>query len=216
MLAVAIARDTADFTRTITPRLTAGQHTVDLDLQPIDERGKYERLRAILAAHDLTQYDHVLLVDDDVDLPRGFLPRFLWAVERAGLVLAQPAHRRHSHAAWPVTRRQLPHAARRSWFVEIGPITLLRGPALDALLPFPDDLAMGWGLDVHWGAIAREHDWPIGIVDSTPLLHRHPVAGTYGREAVLAQARAFLAERPYVTRDEAAWSAPAAPLRGER
>lgn len=212
VLAVAIARDLDDFARTITPRLTHGHHEITVDVQLIDERGKYERLRSMLAAHTLSDYDHVLIVDDDVDLPRGFMPRFLWAVERAGLLLAQPAHRRHSHAAWPVTRRALPHAARRSWFVEIGPVTLLRGEALAALLPFPADLAMGWGLDVHWGAVAREHGWPIGIVDSTPLLHRHPVAGTYGREAVLAQARAFLAERQYVTRDEAAWSTPARPI----
>ena len=71
---------------------------------------------------------------------------------------------------------------------------------------------MGWGLDVHWGAIAREAGWPIGVVDSTPVLHRHPVAGGYGRGEVVEQARQFLAERPYVTRDEALWSEPAAPI----
>ncbi|MBO9532707.1 MAG: glycosyltransferase family 2 protein [Solirubrobacteraceae bacterium] len=213
VLAVAIARDPADFAATIAPHLTAGHHDVELDVQPLDARGKYQRLTAMLAAHDLASYDHVLLVDDDVDLPAGFMDRFLWAVERAGLVLAQPAHRRHSHAAWPVTRRRLPHAARRTHFVEIGPITLMRAPALAQLVPFPEDLGMGWGLDVHWGALAREAGWPIGVVDSTPLLHRHPVAGGYGREEVVEQARAFLAERPYVTRDEAAWSEPAAPAR---
>lgn len=212
VLIVAIARDLHDFETTIAPELRSTRHDVELDVQPIDERAKYRRIGAMLEAHDLERYDHVLLVDDDVDLPRGFLDRFLWAVERAGLLLAQPAHRRHSHAAWPVTRRRLPWAARRTHFVEIGPITLLRGAALERLVPFPADLGMGWGLDVHWGAIAREAGWPIGVVDAVPLLHRHPVAGGYGREDVVEQARQFLSDRPYVTRDEASWSVPAPPV----
>ncbi len=213
ILAVAIARDPADFAATIAPRLTASRHHhVELDVQPLDDRGKFERLTAMLQSHHLAAYDHVLLVDDDVDLPRGFTDRLIWAVERSGLLLAQPAHRRHSHAAWPVTRRQLPHAARLTHFVEIGPVTLLRGAALRQLVPFPADLTMGWGLDVHWAAVAREAHWPIGVVDSTPLLHRNPVAGGYGRERVVDAARTFLRDRPYVTRDEAAWSAPARPV----
>ena len=209
ILAVAIARDPAEFAASIAPRLTATRHDVDLDVQPLDDRGKFERLTSMLQSHDLATYDHVLLVDDDVDLPRGFTDRLIWAVERSGLLLAQPAHRRHSHAAWPVTRRRLPHAARLTHFVEIGPVTLLRGEALRRLVPFPADLTMGWGLDVHWAAVAREADWPIGVVDSTPLLHRNPVAGGYGRENVVDAARTFLSDRPYVTRDEASWSAPA-------
>jgi GT2 family glycosyltransferase len=212
ILALAIARDPAAFA-SIAASLHAGRHHVELDLQPIDTRGKFERLTAMLAEHDLTAYDHVLLVDDDVDLPAGFLDRFIWAVETTGLVLAQPAHRRHSHAAWPVTRRRLLTTARRSHFVEIGPVTLLRGPALEQLVPFPADLTMGWGLDVHWGAIARERGWPIGVVDATPLLHKNPVAGGYGREPVVEAARAFLADRAYVTRDEALWSEPAKPVK---
>jgi len=62
---------------------------------------------------------------------------------------------------------------------------------------------MGWGLDAHWAAVAREHDWPMVIVDATPIGHTlRPIAANYPREAALAEARAFLAERPYVTREE--------------
>jgi hypothetical protein len=119
--------------------------------------------------------------------------------------LAQPAHRLHSHAAWPVTRRRGGGAVREARFVEIGPVTALHRDTFGALLPFPD-VGMGWGLDLHWGALAREHGWRAGVVDATPVLHTQPAAGGYGREAAVAQARAFLATRPYVTRTEAAWS----------
>jgi GT2 family glycosyltransferase len=186
------------------------EHVVDMD-----ERGKFERLRAVLdgLGGELATADWLLLVDDDVELPRGFLDRFLAAAGRAGLRLAQPAHRRRSHAAWPVTRRRPGQDARYTRFVEIGPVTAMHRDTFGVLLPFPP-LSMGWGLDVHWGAVARERGWPVGVVDATPVRHTAPAGGAYDREAPVAEARAFLRERPYVTRAEAGWSAKASPSRG--
>ncbi len=61
---------------------------------------------------------------------------------------------------------------------------------------------MGWGLDAHWAALAREHGWRCGVVDAVAIGHRAaPAADAYSREAALAEAREFLAERPYVKRD---------------
>jgi hypothetical protein len=146
--------------------------------------------------------DWLLLVDDDVVLPRGFLDRFLVCAERYGFRLAQPAHAFASHAAWTITRRRPGLVARRTNFVEIGPVTAIHRDAFAELLPFPD-LQMGWGLDNHWSALAAEHGWPIGIVDATPVRHLRPVAGDYPREAAIAEAEAFLDGRAYVTRSEA-------------
>ncbi len=163
-------------------------------------RGKFENLNAVLAAEELDAYDWLLVVDDDVDLPSRFLDRFL--THAAGAKLAQPAHRLHSHAAWPHTRRRAQSAVRPTTFVEIGPLTAFHRDVFATLLPFPE-LRMGWGLDAHWAAVAREHGWPMVIVDATPIGHTlRPIAATYPREAALAEARAFLAERPYVTRGE--------------
>jgi hypothetical protein len=65
-------------------------------------------------------------------------------------------------------------------------------------------LRIGWGLDAHWSAVARRHGWRIGVVDATPVRHGlRPIAGAYNREDALAEARAFLAERPYTRHDEA-------------
>jgi GT2 family glycosyltransferase len=187
--------------------LLRSRHEVITRIVDIDERGKFERLRAELdvLAEDVALADWLVLIDDDVELPRGFLDRFVCIAERAGMRLAQPAHRRRSHAAWPVTRRHPGQDARRTRFVEIGPVTALHSDTFAALLPFPP-LSMGWGLDVHWGAVAAEHGWPVGVVDATPVRHTAPAAGGYAREAPVAEARAFLADRPYVTRAETAWS----------
>jgi len=181
------------------------RHEVAMHTVAMGASGKFEHLNALLDAHPPAGFHWLLVVDDDVVLPRGFLDRFLCCAEDAGLVLAQPAHRLHSHAAWPVTRRRPRSAVRASHFVEIGPVTAFAAASFDALLPFPA-LRMGWGLDAHWSALALEHGWPIGIVDATPILHATPVGGGYARADAVAEARAFLAARPYVTRAQARWS----------
>jgi hypothetical protein len=182
--------------------LERSRHQVTIHTAPPGTRGKFENLNALLAEHPPAGHDWLLVVDDDVALPRGFLDRFLHVAESAGLRLAQPAHRLHSHAAWPITRRRPGVAARETTFVEIGPVTAFHADTFATLLPFPE-LRMGWGLDAHWAAVAREHGWPIGIVDATPVGHTiAPVGGSYGREQALVEARAFLADRPYVRRDE--------------
>jgi hypothetical protein len=183
--------------------LLASRHEVEVVTAPAGARGKFENLNALLAEHRAEGHDWLLVIDDDVALPSGFLDAFLCAAERAGLKLAQPAHRLHSHAAWSVTRRRPGSTVRETTFVEIGPVTAFHRDVFGTLLPFPAELRMGWGLDVHWAAIAREHGWPIGIVDATPVGHTHAPAGAgYAREAAVAEATAFLGGRPYVRRDE--------------
>ena len=183
--------------------LGRSRHEVEFASVEVGDRGKFENLNALLAEHPAAGHDWLLAIDDDVVLPPGFLDAFLFLVERFGLALAQPAHRRRSHAAWEVTRRQPASVVRETAFVEIGPVVAFRADTFSSLLPFPS-LRIGWGLDAHWSAIAREHGWRIGVVDATPVRHGlRPVAGAYSRDDALAEARAFLAERPYTRADEA-------------
>ena len=60
----------------------------------------------------------------------------------------------------------------------------------------------GWaGASTRTGPRSRASSgWPVGVVDATPILHTTPVGGGYARDDAVAEARAFLAERPYVTR----------------
>jgi hypothetical protein len=187
----------------VAAELRRSRHDVALHLAPgAAGAGKWANLRASLAAHPPQGADWLLVVDDDVVLPAGFLDAFLYTAERFGLRLAQPAHAFASHAAWPVTRRRPALLARRTHFVEIGPVTAIHADAFDVLLPFPA-LEMGWGLDAHWSAAAAAAGLALGIVDATPIRHLRPVAAAYPRAAAAAEAEAFLAGRPYVTRAEA-------------
>jgi hypothetical protein len=187
--------------------LRRSRHDLTFAIAALDElrpgAGKFQNLNQILAGRDMGAYDWLLVVDDDVTLPRGFLDRFLFLAERFDLRLAQPAHRRHSHAAWRVTRRHGGSIVRETSFVEIGPVTAFRRDTFDVLLPFPD-LRMGWGLDLHWAAVGRERGWRLGVVDALPVLHAvRPVAASYNRDNAVAEARAFLAGVPHLTNDEA-------------
>jgi GT2 family glycosyltransferase len=184
--------------------LTRTRHELALHLvPPAPGAGKWANLNALLATAPASDADWLVIVDDDVVLPRGFLDRFIALAETFDLQLAQPAHAFASHAAWEVTRRRPGVLARRTRFVEIGPVTAISAKAAKELLPFPD-LQMGWGLDARWSAIAAERGWPIGVIDATPIRHPRPVATSYPRDAAVAEAEAFLDGRAYVTRAEAA------------
>jgi GT2 family glycosyltransferase len=184
--------------------LLRSRHDVTVDVAPAAPGlGKFENLDALLARHaPLSAFDWIIVTDDDIALPRDFLDVFLACAEAGGLALAQPAHRRHSHAAWDVTRRVAGSDWRETTFVEIGPLTAFAAAAAAQLLPFPKDLKMGWGLDTHWAAIAQARGWRIGVVDATPIGHTiRPAASDYPRETAAAEARRFLDGRPYVPRD---------------
>jgi hypothetical protein len=187
----------------IEAELLRSRHTVSVRTTAPAAGGKFENLNHLLARYPADGHDWLLVVDDDIELPRGFLDRFLFLAERYALDLAQPAHRLASHAAWAVTRRHAGSAVRETAFVEIGPLTAFAARTFATLLPFPP-LRMGWGLDVHWAALARERGWRCGVVDALAIAHRlAPAADAYSREAAIAEARGFLAEHPYLTAADA-------------
>jgi hypothetical protein len=158
--------------------------------------GKFQNLNALL--EDAPEFDWLLVVDDDVELPPHFLDRFLALVEHFDLALAQPAQTLMSHAAWRVTRRRAGSLVRETRFVEVSPATAFRRDAAEALTPFPD-LRYGWGLDLHWAALAAERGWRLGIVDALPVKHeRAPVGTAYSHEDAIAEAQGFLTGRPFV------------------
>jgi hypothetical protein len=161
--------------------------------------GKFENLNRVLAGVPSSSHDWLLAVDDDIRLPPRFLDRFLAVCERFRLDLAQPAQTLRSHSAWRVTRRRPASLVRETRFVEIGPLTAFgRAPAAE-LLPFPE-LRYGWGLDLHWAAVAADRGWRLGVVDATPVRHETATVGTaYRREDAEAEAAGFLADRPHLS-----------------
>jgi len=165
--------------------------------------GKFQNLNAVWEAAAPGPFDWLLVIDDDVTLPHRFLDRFVALCERFDLALAQPAQTLMSHAAWRVTRRRGGSYLRETRFVEIGPVTAFRSDAAAELLPFPD-LRYGWGLDLHWAALAAERGWRLGIVDALAVRHEtSPVAGAYRHQDAIEEAQRFLTGRKFLHSDRA-------------
>jgi GT2 family glycosyltransferase len=174
------------------PALTA--HTLADGL----EGGKFENLNRVLELAGADDFDWLLVLDDDLRLPPRFLDRFVGLCERFELDLAQPAQSQRSHSAWRVTRRRPASLVRETRFVEIGPLTAFGRRAAGELLPFPE-LRFGWGLDLHWAALAAERGWRLGVVDATPVRHETATVGSaYASDDARAEAARFLADRAYL------------------
>jgi hypothetical protein len=200
VLALAIERtDVPNLLSAARRELERSRHQVDFASTAAADRGKFENLNALLAEHPPDGHDWILAVDDDVAFPPGFLDAFLFLAERFELRVAQPAHRSRSHAAWNVTRRRVGSVARETAFVETGPVVAFHSSTFETFLPFPP-LRAGWGLDLHWSAVAQRHGWKTGIIDATPIRHGlRRIAASYDRAAAVAEARQFLAGKPYTT-----------------
>ena len=203
ILVVGIEKEDVPVTTEATRKeLARSRHDVDVVIGPAGAGGKFENVNRLLAGRDLASYDWMIVADDDIGLKPGFLDGFIFLLERHGLRIAQPAQTLGSHAAWNVIRRRPFSAVRETSFVEIGPVTAFHRETFDVLLPFPP-LRQAWGLDLHWGAIARERGWRIGVVDALPVRHdMRRIGVTYSADAAIAEARAFHATAPHLRRDE--------------
>jgi hypothetical protein len=198
VLVLAVERENApNILAAARDELLSSHHEVRFESTSVDGRGKFENLDMLLERAPVDGFDWLVLIDDDVALPRGFLDAFVSLAERFDLAMAQPAHRWRSHAAWNVTRRRPFSLVRETAFVEIGPLCALRSQTFETLLPFPP-LRFGWGLDAHWSALARSRGWRQGVIDATPIRHGlRRIASSYDPADAIDEGREFLADHPY-------------------
>ena len=156
---------------------------------------KFTLLNELLAEENLDRYDYVLFADDDVVFPRRFLDVFIPLQQRLGFALAQPARTAHSYTDHPIVEQQLGALARRTLFVEIGPVFCCARAAFPFVLPFDPISPMGWGYENVWSFRLAQHGMAMGIIDATPVDHSlRPVLANYAWDEA-AQARLAFLER---------------------
>jgi glycosyltransferase involved in cell wall biosynthesis len=165
---------------------------------------KFVMLNRILSGEALERYDYVVLCDDDVLLPTDFLDAFLFLQEKYDFAVAQPARTHNSYIDHPFVERFDGLNARRTRFVEIGPLVSIRRDAFSALLPFDESSYMGWGYDFVWPCIIENMGLRMGIIDAAPIDHsiRSPVENYNYDEANKSQ-EAYLSKNPHLSKDEA-------------
>lgn len=174
--------------------LAKSRHEVVCEAAPLLQGlGKFQNINRALAHHDLSEFEWLVVTDDDIALPPRFLDTFLDLAEREQLKICMPAHCFNSHLGFLVTQRKWNSLVRVTRFVECGPLTAFHRDIFSACLPFPE-LRWAWGSDVLWSQIAWDKGMRIGVVDACPLRHLRPVAGSYDGDEARLEAEAFLRE----------------------
>lgn len=165
---------------------------------------KFQLLNQILAGVPLERYAFVVVCDDDIQLPPGFLDDFLSLQQRYDFALAQPARTSNSHLDHAIVRQVQGLVARQTRFVEIGPLFSIRQDAFRWLLPFPEASPMGWGLDLVWPVILERQGLKLGIIDRTAVRHSlRPPAKVYSGDEAFKAMESFLQHTPHLSREEA-------------
>jgi len=146
----------------------------------------------LLEGVDLARYDYVLMTDDDIVMPARFLDAFIGQQHALDFAIAQPARTSNSFIDHPMVEQQRGVAARRTQFVEIGPVVSFHRSVFSAIFPFDLTSPMGWGYENVWAHLLATRRLRMGIIDATPVDHsvRAPLAnyswsyGDAGREAI--------------------------------
>ena len=95
------------------------------DITPVVASGsmdKFTLVNQVIAHHDLSNFDVLLVTDDDVSFEPGWLDAFLCLQADADLALCQPARSPDSWIDHPFTKQLIGIDARLTHYVEIGPV----------------------------------------------------------------------------------------------
>lgn len=165
---------------------------------------KFEILNQLLEGVRLEDFDLLLVVDDDIVLPRRFVDALVYAQQKCDFSLCQPARTTNSWIDHPIVAQRRGLLGRQTRFVEIGPVFSVRSDLFDALIPFDDTSPMGWGLDFVWPVQLERIGRKMGIIDAVPVSHclRKPAAN-YDKMQAMEQFHVFLKNRQHLSSDEA-------------
>lgn len=120
----------------------------------------------------------LVVCDDDIRFERGGLRELLTLAKACHFGLAQPAHAPRSYVNHAITRARPLTLARVTTYVESGPVVVIGPEWRSRVVPFPEELGMGWGVDLVWSDLQKV-GCRLGIVDGVSLRHLAPAARGY-------------------------------------
>ncbi len=127
----------------------------------------------------------LVVADDDVVFTHGTPDEAVALAALAALDVSQPSHVRGSHLNWDVSRHRIGSRARLVRYVDQGPLLILSPLGQRRVLPFPESLGMGWGVEVLWAA---EGDMRMGVLDGVRINHLIAAGGHYNVDEQWEQA----------------------------
>ncbi len=147
----------------------------------------------LVEAAGLADSDYLVVCDDDVEFAVGGFKELLQIAAEGGFMVCQPAHVRDSHYSFAFTRGRFSLTARRTHFVEIGPMVVIHPAFRGRVFPMRAALGMGWGAEVEWHSALRPGEY-LGIVDAVQVRHRGEIGVEYDTAAEQARLDMILRE----------------------
>ena len=138
---------------------------------------KFQIINELLHEEKLSNYDYIILCDDDIVLPKNFVDSFIAMQSKLEFAIAQPARTINSYIDHPIVQQHIGVHARQTRFVEIGPVVSFHRSAYDFIFPFDLTSSMGWGYENAWAHEAIQRNLKMGIIDGVCVDHsiRKPV-----------------------------------------
>ncbi|MBI5099767.1 MAG: hypothetical protein HZB30_11075 [Nitrospirae bacterium] len=164
---------------------------------------KFVLLNKMLGEEKLSDYKHIIICDDDISMPKDFIDRYLYYVNKYDFALAQPARTHNSYIDHHFVEVLDGLNARRTLFVEIGPLFSVRSDIYPNIFPFDETTYMGWGYDYVWPCIIEKLGLRMGIVDATPVEHsmRKPVK-YYAYNSAVKTMEDYLSKNSHLLKDD--------------
>lgn len=138
--------------------------------------GKFSLLNHLIQDADDPRY--LIVADDDIVINHGNLRRLVETGSQADLGLFQASQANHSLWSHWITKRVRLAKVRETTFVEIGPLFVISPEWRTKFLPFPNDIGMGWGLELAWFRV-QQAGCRFGVVDDVSLVHLVPPGASY-------------------------------------
>jgi len=165
---------------------------------------KFVLINKLLSYEDIDRYEYIIICDDDILLPEGFLDKFLNLQKRYDFALAQPARSHDSYIDHYFVEQLDGLVARWTRYVEIGPVFSIHKNLYPHILPFDETSPMGWGYDFVWPCIIERLGLRMGVIDALPVVHnlRRPMHNYRYDDAKKAMER-YLSVHVHLSREEA-------------
>jgi hypothetical protein len=185
----------------VNPDLPVGDVTVQ-NFEP--GTPKFVVLNKLLSNEQVDSHDFIIISDDDIFLPSDFLDKYLSIVVKHDFAIAQPARTHNSYIDHHFVEQLSGLDARRTRYIENGPLFSVRRDVYPLIFPFNESTYMGWGYDFVWPLLIEKVNKRMGIVDATPVEHsmRKP-ATHYSYNKAKNTMEQYLSKTPHLSKGEA-------------
>jgi hypothetical protein len=162
-------------------------------------------INSLLQDQDLAAFDYIVLVDDDITLPRGFIDDYIAMHRRLGFALSQPARTFNSYINFQITKRVPGLLGRQTQFVEGGPVVCISKELFGDLLPLDESAPNSYGADLTWPPIVQGRGFAMGVIDCVPVDHSlRSAATTYELQPTIEAMARYLSTRAHVRESDMA------------